>query len=126
MEDERELPLGQAASESVDESESDVVLPIRLSGLDDRDARYVNLLNVNFDRASFQIVFSQFLQPVVTSPHDARQLAAQGYVPAKVVARLIFTPLMMEETINLLQAQLDRFHQQRDEPTAGEVGVSDE
>lgn len=87
------------------------LLPIQLQNLDNVEGRYVNLVNVNHDRASFQVIFSQFMQPVILSPLDAERLAEQNFVPANVVAKLVFTPLMMEETIKLLQYELDNYHQ---------------
>lgn len=111
MQGESRHPEGweEGADEAVD-----AVLPIRLADLDDHEARYVNLLNVNYDRASFQVIFSQFLQPVVTSSDDARRLAGQGFVPAKPIARLLLTPLMMEETIALFELQLRRFREEHE------------
>lgn len=87
------------------------LLPVQLQNLDCVEGRYVNLVNVNHDRASFQVIFSQFMQPVILSPLDAERLAEQNFVTANVVARLVFTPLMMEETIKLLQFELDNYHQ---------------
>ncbi len=94
-------------------------LQIRLTNLSDHEAKYVNVLHVNADRASFQVTFSQFLQPIVTTTHDRRELSEQGFVPARVIARLVFTPMMMEETISLLQQQLDQFRQNQSQSTKG-------
>ena len=100
-------------------SASEQQLPIRLTNLDDYEARYVNLIHVNSDRASFQLTFSQFLQPVLATPDDAERLVSQGYVPAKVIARLLFTPLMMEETISLMQHELDQYYAEQRQTAEG-------
>lgn len=103
-------PLGDLEHHTAEEPA--ITLPIRLLGLEDVEARYANLLHVNFDRAAFSVTFSQFMPPLLTGPEDARQLADQGYLPAKVVTRLVFTPLMVEQTIDLLRSQLDRYREQ--------------
>jgi len=96
-----------------EQGEIDRLVPIRLVGVDAIEAKYANVVHVNFDRAAFQIILSQFLQPVILSPEDARDLAQKGFAPATVVGKFVFTPLMMEQTINLLQRQLDAYRSKR-------------
>lgn len=104
---------------AVTEGDLERPLPIRL--MDDAiEGHFSNLLHVNFDRTVFQVTFSQILFPTITAPDEARALNTQGYVPAKVLARLIFTPKMVEETIQLLQKQLDSFRSQNEEQVTGE------
>lgn len=96
-----------------------VELGVRLVGLDDLPAQYVNLISINFDQYAFQLVFAQAMQPVVTAPSDVEEMQSRGYVPATVMARLVLTPVMMEQTIDLLMGQLDRYRQQAAGRTPG-------
>jgi len=84
---------------------------IRAIGGDDLEARYINLATINFDRAAFYLTVSQFPPPTITSPEDARRIAEQGYVPARVVGKFVLTPLMVEELLSILQTQMDSYRQ---------------
>ena len=106
---EEEIPLGSS-------------IPIRVIYDEGIPAQYANLLTVNFDRAAFQVIFSQAMQPVVLSDGDARRIVDAGYFRANLIARLIFTPLMVEQTINILQSQLDQFRQQQDDASHAAIG----
>lgn len=96
-----------------------VELGVRLAGINDLPAQYVNLISINFDQAAFQVVFAQAMQPVVTVPADVEEVQSRGYVPATVMARLVLTPMMMEQTIEILRSQLDRYQQQTVDVTSG-------
>lgn len=88
-----------------------VELGVRLVGLEALPAQFVNMISTNFDQNAFQVVFAQAMQPLVTGPLDAEEIQERGYVPATVLARLVLTPLMMEQTVEILKAQLDRYRQ---------------
>lgn len=110
--------------EDLSADDPEVSLSIRLTDLDNVEAAYANLVQLNFDQAAFQVVFAQFLPPMVTGPDEARRLADRGYVPAKVVARMVFTPLMVEQTIELLQRQLDRYRTELAQEATGTLEVA--
>ena len=103
--------------------ESPRPLAIRIGGITELPASYANLVHVNFDNDVLHVLFSQLTQPVITSPQDAQDLEATGYVEARCVARLILTPKMIEETLRILDASLSQFHE-RKELVA--TGASDE
>lgn len=90
----------------------DKPLLVRLIDAESLQAEYTNFIHVNFDRAAFQVIFSQFFQPLITAPDDATQLAERGYVPARPLARLVLSPLMMQQTIDILQRQLNAYLEQ--------------
>ena len=85
---------------------------VRLQDIESHRAEYANLIHCNFDRAAFQVVFAQFLQPLILSSEDAKELGERGFIPARPLTRLILTPQMVRETIELLQRQLANFEEQ--------------
>jgi len=99
-------------------------LIVRITGLEDLQPAYSNLVHVNFDSAAFQVVFSQLLQPVITSSNDAKELADRGYIGAQAVARLILTPQMLEETISILERQLNNFRERDQAPIRANIEMA--
>lgn len=89
--------------------ETEVVLPVRVIGLDDQPAVFANIIQVNYLPSAFQVVLAQWLPPALASPDQVQQVAERGYAVAHVVARLVLTPQMVEESIQVLQAQLDQY-----------------
>jgi hypothetical protein len=85
---------------------------VRITGIEDLTVTYSNLMTSNFDQQAFQVVFAQLLPPIVMSPEDEQELLQRGFVEAKAVAQLVLTPTMMEQTIQVLTNQLERFKQQ--------------
>lgn len=110
-------------NEPVSEAQADAEssLGVRLTGVENLIPHYVNLITSNFDSAAFQIVFGQVLPPVVTMPGQEEELALQGYIEGPAVARLIFTPTMLEQTIQNLTTQLENYRRQSIVDT-GETG----
>ncbi len=100
------------AQETTPENEGGRVITVRLESLAETEARYANIVHVNSDLVTFQVIFSQATQPIILGPDDAKQIEEQGYIPARVVARLILTPTAFEQTIDVMQAQLKRYRQQ--------------
>ena len=88
------------------EAPEEGVVTVRLSGLEDVVPQYVNIVHANSDRDVFQVIFSTATPPVLLGPEDLRSLQETRTVPGKVIARLIFTPRVFEEMIDVLQTQL--------------------
>lgn len=86
-------------------------IAVRIGGLDTLPATFVNLVHVNFDNETFQLLFSQLTQPVITSSYDSREIGERGYVVAKCAARVLVTPDMAEEIVKVLTSTLDRFRE---------------
>lgn len=86
----------------------------KLVGLDEIVPQYVNIIHATNDQQVFQVVFSQVMPPLITGPEDAKMLLDRGTVPAQVVARLIFTPALIEQAIDVFQTQLARYREQQD------------
>jgi hypothetical protein len=99
---ERPVDNDQGSTEAPEES----VVTVRLTGLEEVVPQYVNLVHANSDRDVFQVIFSTATPPVLLGPEDLRVLQETRTVPGKVVARLIFTPRVFEEMIDVLQTQL--------------------
>lgn len=95
----------------------------RLANIDEVSPQYANLVHVNTDRLMFQVVFSRFLQPVVSTEADRERLQAADTLDAEVVARLLLSPEVVDQTIQLLQAFLNEYYvraaQSEDEPYGG-------
>ncbi len=92
---------------------------VRIAGVDDIPAHYVNLISSNFDQAAFQVVFAQLMPPIVMRPEDAEELTRRGFVEARALARVVLTPVMLEQTIQNLTAQLENFKRQLTEENNG-------
>lgn len=84
-------------------------IKIELVGLDDVVPAFANLVHANNDSQSFQLIFSQLMPPLLFSPGDRQELFAQGAIPARVVARIVLTPQVLEQTIDVLRTQFERF-----------------
>ena len=54
---------------------------VRLQDIESHRAEYANLIHCNFDRAAFQVVFAQFLQPLILSSEDAKELGGRVFSP---------------------------------------------
>lgn len=117
--------IDDAVETPEDGSRVPVTLPIRVTGLDDLEARLTNWVAANFDGAIFQLVFGQFMEPLIMGPDDPAHLAEQGHVPVRPVARLALTPETMVQVIELLQGQLDRAGIRRPDVLAAERGKED-
>lgn len=107
--------------ESTEEPEESVIT-VRLSGLEDIAPQYVNLVHANNDREIFQVIFSQVTPPIIMGPEDSAELVRRGTIPGKVIARVILTPTVLEQTIDVLQTQFRRYReaQERSETSATE------
>lgn len=101
--------------------EEERVVPVRLVGLDEEPARFANIVQVNSDPTTIQVLFAQWLQPALASPDQARHITERGYAIAHVQARLVLTPRMVEETIEVLTKQLEQFRSQAAQPPGGGV-----
>ena len=86
-------------------------ISIEIVGLDDVSPQFANLVHVNNDSQSFQLIFSQVMPPILFGPDDRRELFERGTVPAKVVARIVLTPKVMEQTIDVLRTQFERYQE---------------
>lgn len=104
MDDDRQGPPGQETAES-----DQPVVSVRMVGFDQVPAQFATGMHVTTELGAVQLVFSQFLQPVVLSEADFAVYAAQGYVPSQVIARVIVTPPVLEDIIRVLQQQLARY-----------------
>ncbi len=82
----------------------------RLANMDGVAPQYANVVHVNTDQLMFQVVFSRFLQPVVTTDEDRERLRTTNTVDAEVVARLLLAPEVVDQTIQLLQAFLNEYY----------------
>jgi hypothetical protein len=102
VEDERDHQLDAAPT-----------VPVRLVEFDETPVHFVTAVHVTDEWAVFQLVFSQFMQPVVLGSVDVEAIARRGYVPARGVARLALTPALVEETIAVLRAQLERHNERQ-------------
>lgn len=97
-------------------------LRVRVTGVDELPATYVNIISTGFDDFAFHLVFSQLFGPVVLSEDDAAEVAARGIVEARAQARLIMTPEMLERTIENLTQNLERFRAQQASGEGGNDG----
>lgn len=93
---------------------------IRMAGLEELTPLYANMVSTNFDQHAFQVIFAQLLPPIVLGPEDAEEIVQRGFVEAKAVAQLVLPPSMVEQTIENLTTQLERFRQQVTETNQGE------
>lgn len=110
------MPEHQAATESVVNA---IDVGLRIVDLESVPAQYVNVLSANHDSESFQLVFAQLLQPVMTEPADVDEIRERGYLEARAITRLILAPSMMERTIEVLRMQIERRDQQRADQSQG-------
>ena len=85
---------------------------IRLANLEDIDLEYANLVHATIEPLALQIVFSRLVQPVATTQAEREQWEAATTVDATVVARILMPPSVVEQTIALLQQQMERHRQQ--------------
>ncbi len=98
--------------EQAAERPGEFIVPIRVVDFDEHPASYVNLVQINFDRAAFQMVLIQFLPPPVGAEALGRLVEEQGFLQAKVMARLVLTEEMVELLIRDLTSQLEAFRAQ--------------
>jgi hypothetical protein len=109
-----------ADRESTAEPEQGVVT-IRLSGLEDVVPQFANVVHANNDREIFQLIFSQVTPPILLSAEDAEELARRGTISGRIIARIILTPTILEQTIDVLQTQLRRYRDTQDQIETGAV-----
>lgn len=107
---------------NVDESGQRRQVQPRLVNIDDVTPQYANLVHVNTDELMFQVVFSRFLQPVVTTEEDRERLRTTDTLEAEVVARLLLPPEVVDQTIQLLHAFLTRYYVRNEEAEDGPHG----
>lgn len=91
------------------EASRESIATVQLFGLGDITPQFVNVVHANSDRDVFQVIFSQAMPPTITSPEDLRRLREEQIIPGKVIARLVFTPRVYEEMIDVLQTQLNNY-----------------
>lgn len=87
----------------------------RLANVAEVPAEYANTVHVNADRHLIQVVFSRFLQPMITTDEERDYYLGAETVDATVVARLLLPPEVVDQTVQLLQAFLDRNYTMIDE-----------
>lgn len=90
-----------------------VTLRAQLVDLEEAVPQYANVVHATNDAQVFQVVFSQAMPPIIMGPEDTQALMEQGTFPARVVGRFVFTPLMMEQLIEVLSQQLQRYREQQ-------------
>lgn len=81
----------------------------RLANFETVVPQYANLVHVNTDQLTIQIVFSRFLQPVVTTEEDRERWRTAGALEAEVVARVLLPPEVVDQAVQLLQAFLNDY-----------------
>ncbi len=74
---------------------------------------FSNFISASHDRAVFQILFGQFMQPIIASPADEQAILEKGFADVKPLVRFVFTPMMMQEMIDIFTSQLETYNQQR-------------
>ena len=120
------MPDGDRAhTESPESPEGVRSITVQLDGLEEVTPQFANIVHANNDRQAFQLVFSQLMPPVILGPEDREALFRQGAVSAKVVARIILTPLVLEQFIDVLRTQLGQYQESQEEPPAGAAEPTD-
>jgi hypothetical protein len=79
-----------------------------MMNFDETPVQFATGLHVTAEQGAFQLVFWQFLQPIVATPADFEPLREQGFVPARVLTRIVLTPQVLEDAIEALRQQLQR------------------
>ena len=105
--------------------QSGVQVTARVVGLDELTPQYVNILHVNNDPMAFQVVFSQYIPPLAFEPEEIKRITEQGFVEARPVARLIMTPMMVQQTIEVLTKQLAIYQDQGGQPAPADEDNAD-
>ncbi len=90
-------------------------ISVQLDGLDQVAPQFANLIHANNDRQVFQIVFSQLMPPLVLGPEDSEAFLQRGSISATVVARVVLTPLVLEQFIDVLRTQLARYQESQED-----------
>lgn len=88
---------------------------VELVGIDEAQPEYVNIVQVNHDPFVFQMAFGRYLVPMLTRPGDSealRERVERAGIPVEVVARLLVSPSVLVEMVNVLQDQLDAYQRQ--------------
>ena len=100
-------------------------ITVDILGLEEVIPQFANIVHVNNDREVFQIVFSQLMPPMVLGPEDREELTKRGTVQAKVVARVIVTPLILEQMIDVLRTQFGVYQKLQEQLSAATAGPTD-
>jgi hypothetical protein len=100
----------QESSELVEGAAS---LLVRLSGLEGVTPEYANIIHVNTDGQVFQVIFSQIMPPVILGEEDREELKQRGTISGKVIARLVLTPAVLAQAVDVMRGQLDLYQEQQ-------------
>jgi hypothetical protein len=98
-----------------EEEAEELTIPLSFVGAEDVPVLYANQFVVQFMQDGFILTVGQLTPPILLGTgEEKREKAKQlSLVPVKVVARLAIDRRRVEELVNLLRTQLERFDEEK-------------
>ncbi len=93
----------------------DAPIIIDMQGIEEVDAEYVNIIQVNQDPYTFQVAFGRYVPPLQMRPEEQEAFRARVLregLPTQPVCRLLVAPAVLRDMVDVLQQQLSAYEMQ--------------
>ena len=91
--------------------EEEVQIPLVIIGVEDTPIIFSNFQVVQHEQREFIITFAQYSPPLTLGSPEEQQEALKrtAYLPVKTIARIALTPDRLEQFIDTLQANYEKW-----------------